>query len=167
MKLDNGEVFDADDSEARLPSTAIEPVMTSLDAFRNIDKEAAELKAQHENASHEDIVCADWARSEIRSAKSSALATKSIFTYCFVAPDHSALRSIYACVMLALAITIQVAVPSIILITRQPVSDLSNACPRQSSYQTKIVGFALSMYFVTQTVSLCINKLRGLGFLYR
>jgi len=68
--------------------------------------------------------------------------------------------------MLFLAIVVQVAVPLIIVATRQPVRDLDNACPNQSSVQTKVIGFTLSLYFVVQTVSLCINKLRGLGFLH-
>jgi hypothetical protein len=68
--------------------------------------------------------------------------------------------------MLFLAIVIQVVVPFIILITRQPIIDLPNGCPNQSSPQTKIIGFALSLYFVFQTLQLCLNKLRGLGFLH-
>ena len=68
--------------------------------------------------------------------------------------------------MLFLAIVIQVVVPFIILITRQPILDLPSACPNQSSPQTKVIGFALSLYFLFQTLSLCLNKLRGLGFLH-
>lgn len=141
---------------------------SALEILLNIDKEAADLKTQHKNASPDDIVCANWARLEIRSARSAALATKSIFTHCFIAPWtlSSPVRCAYALVMLFLAIVVQVAVPMIILVTKQPIADLPNGCPRQSSYQTKIIGFALSLYFVSQTMSLCINKLRGLGFLH-
>ena len=144
-----------------------EEALSAYDILINIDKDAAELKKQHKNAPPEDIVCANWARSEIQSARSSALATKSIFTHCFIAPWSSStpFRNVYAVVMLFLAIIIQVAVPMIILVTKQPISDLPNACPNQSSYQTKIIGFTLSLYFVMQTASLCVNKLRGLGFL--
>ncbi len=118
-------------------------------------------------ANPEDLVCASWARKEIASARGSALATKTIFSHCFVIPWSSVgFRSVYGLLMLFLAIVVQVAVPLIILATRQPVRDLPNACPNQSSVQTKIIGFTLSLYFVVQTVSLCINKLRGLGFLH-
>lgn len=141
---------------------------SALDILLNLDKQAADLKAQHKNAKHEDVVCANWARSEIQSARSSALATKSIFTHCFIAPwsTGSPFRCVYAVLMLFLAIVIQVVVPFIILITRQPILDLPNACPNQSSPQTKIIGFALSLYFVFQTLQLCLNKLGGLGFLH-
>eukprot|EP00984_Skeletonema_dohrnii_P013130 scaffold5408_cov129-Skeletonema_dohrnii-CCMP3373.AAC.13 len=142
---------------------------SSLDILLNLDKQAADLKANRKNnASNEDVVSANWARSEIQSARSSALATKSIFTHCFIAPSLAAspIRFVYAFLMLFLAIVIQVAVPFIILITRQPIIDLPNGCPNQSSFKTKIIGFALSFYFVFQTVRLCLNKLRGLNFLH-
>ncbi|KAL7526108.1 hypothetical protein ACHAXR_001326 [Thalassiosira sp. AJA248-18] len=140
---------------------------SALDILLGIDKEAAELKSQHRNASPDDIMSANWAPSEIQSARSSALATKSIFSHCFIAPwsSSSIFRCVYAAVMLFLALIVQVAIPAIILITRQPIAK-TGACPSSSSYQTKIVGFTLSLYFVIQTVSLCINKLRGLGFLH-
>mmetsp|Transcript_4638 Transcript_4638/g.7973 ORF Transcript_4638/g.7973 Transcript_4638/m.7973 type:complete len:293 (-) Transcript_4638:302-1180(-) len=142
---------------------------SSLDILLNLDKQAADLKAQHKNnASYENVVYANWARSEIQSARSSALATKSIFTHCFVAHSLAAspIRCVYAILMLFLAVVIQVVVPFIILITRQPIIDLPNACPNQSSFKTKIIGFALSFYFVFQTLQLCLNKLRGLNFLH-
>mmetsp|Transcript_17279 Transcript_17279/g.28271 ORF Transcript_17279/g.28271 Transcript_17279/m.28271 type:complete len:293 (+) Transcript_17279:64-942(+) len=156
------------DEEAQQQQPATKQ-QSALDILLNLDKQAADLKAQHKNnASHENEVCANWARSEIQSARSSALATKSIFTHCFIAPWSAAspFRCVYAVLMLFLAIVSQVVVPFIILITRQPILDLPNGCPNQSSPQTKIIGFALSLYFVFQTLQLCLNKLRGLGFLH-
>ena len=149
----------------------------SLRLLKMIEKEEESVKAAQGKAikgaggknaaDSDDVVCASWARKEITSARGSALATKTIFSHCFVIPwSVLGFRSIYGLLMVFLAIVVQVAVPLIILATRQPVKDLDTACPNQASVQYKVIGATLSLYFVVQTVSLCINKLRGLGFLH-
>ncbi|QDZ20627.1 hypothetical protein HOP50_04g31480 [Chloropicon primus] len=147
------------------------PLVNSLGVLKGIEAEEGKVKLAQGGftgpSDAEDATCADWARREIKGARGSALSTKTIFSHCFVVPWSSVgFRSLYGILMVFLAIVVQVAVPLIILVTRQPVKDLSSACPNQSSYQTKIVGFTLSLYFVVQTISLCVNKLRGLGFLH-
>ena len=160
------------DEEGR-PSVS-PPPPNSLEVLKNIQDEEEKVRRTQAtaikgsaDADANDLVCASWARKEITGARGSALATKTIFSHCFVIPWSSVgFRGVYGLLMLFLAIVVQVAVPLIILATQQPIRDLDSACPNQSSYQTKIIGFTLSLYFVVQTVSLCINKLRGLGFLH-
>lgn len=137
---------------------------TSLGALRAIEKGEEDRKNAVRRSNLEDAACANWARAEIAGARASALASKSIFGYCFVAPWTWGYRSGYCLLMLLLSVVVQVVVPLIILWTRQPIKDVGG-CPNQSSYQTKLIGFSLSLYFVFQVMSLCINKLRGLGFL--
>lgn len=119
--------------------------------------------------------CADadlgaWGRNEIKQLRASALATKSIFSYCFVAP-MAGFQALYGMLMLIVTIVVQVYIPLIITITRQPILHIdeelhgSKACPNQADWQTKLVGLVLSLYFVTQVIGLCLNKLRGFGFL--
>jgi hypothetical protein len=159
-----------DEETAEAPSdNASDNSLRLLKLIEAEEQEVKDAQGSTRNAvpDPEDLVCATWARKEITGARGSALATKSIFSHCFVIPwSVVGFRSLYGLLMLFLAIVVQVVVPLIILATRQPVKDLDNACPNQSSVQTKIIGFTLSLYFVVQTVSLCINKLRGLGFLH-
>ena len=144
----------------------------SVEALRSIEEEERKVKNAQgsavkgsSDADPDDPVCATWARKEILGAKGSALATKTIFSHCFVTRWSLGFHAAYAMLMLFLAITVQVAVPMIIIATRQPISS-TGSCPNKSSAETKIIGFTLSLYFVVQTISLCINKLRGLGFLH-
>lgn len=142
----------------------------SLDVLREIDAPSTKGTGGAES-SCTDPDWAAWARDEIDQLRTSALGTKSIFTYCFVAPLALGVRALYGLAMVVLAIVIQVAVPLIIIVTRQPILDIdaevhgSQACPNQSGSATKFIGLTLSLYFVVQTISLCSNKLRGLGFL--
>ena len=67
-----------------------------------------------------------------------------------------------------IALFIQTVIPIAIIVTRQPILDVEEtpqACPNRGSVFTKVIGFVLSLYFVTLVISLCTNKLRGLGFL--
>ena len=56
-------------------------------------------------------------------------------------------------------------VPTVMPIATIADPELRNNCPNQGNGLTKIIGFILGLYFVVLTVSLCLNKLRGLGFL--
>lgn len=150
------------------------PPRTSLDVLREMDapaKNNGAVRGARKGA--DDPAWADRARDEVDQLRASALATRSIFTYCFVAPmSLRSLRTLYGLSMVVLAVVVQVAVPLIIVVTRQPILDIdagvhgSNSCPNQSGPETKFIGLTLSLYFVVQTIALCTNKLRGLGFLF-
>jgi hypothetical protein len=69
--------------------------------------------------------CGAWARVEIENLRASALGAKSIFSYSFVAPMKG-FPSLYGLMMLILAVVVQVGVPLIIVVTRQPILDIDS-----------------------------------------
>ena len=157
---------DVEDVQAQVQANSMEALVGIEAEEEKVRKAQGSAIKGATAADPDDLVCASWARKEIIGARASALATKTIFSHCFVIPWSTiGFRTVYGLLMLFVAIVVQVAVPLIILATRQPVRD-TGSCPNQSSAQTKIIGFTLSLYFVVQTISLCINKLRGLGFLH-
>ena len=115
----------------------------------------------------------DWARAQLDQLRASAMDTKTIFSFCFVCNHSDVWSTSYGCVMMIVAIFIQTVIPIVIIATLQPIADVdvndgmfpSKACPNRSNGLTKTIGFVLCLYFITLTISLCTNKLRGLGFL--
>lgn len=109
-----------------------------------------------------------WVRDQLAELKTSSLATKSIFSFCFVASTSDPFSCVYGLVMAFVALFIQTVVPLCIIVTLQPLNGVDvepRACPNRSDALTKLIGAVLSLYFVVLTVSLCSNKLRGLAFL--
>ena len=107
--------------------------------------------------------------SDLSSLRTSSIDTKSIFGFCFVCPaGRTSWAHVYGFTMMIIALFIQTVIPIAIIVTRQPILDVEEspqACPNRGSGFTKVIGFVLSLYFVTLVISLCTNKLRGLGFL--
>lgn len=109
-----------------------------------------------------------WVRDQLAELKASSLATKSIFSFCFVASTADLFSCIYGLIMAFVALFIQVVVPLCIIVLLQPLESVDvapKACPNRSDALTKVIAAVLSLYFVVLTVSLCTNKLRGLAFL--
>mmetsp|Transcript_13406 Transcript_13406/g.15628 ORF Transcript_13406/g.15628 Transcript_13406/m.15628 type:complete len:283 (+) Transcript_13406:117-965(+) len=109
-------------------------------------------------------------RDAIDRARSCAVGTKSIYTYCFIAKD-SLSSHLFGASMVIVGTIIQTVVPAGIVATLQPVDDIisdttfEKICPNRSEAFTKILAFFLSLFFVLMTVSLCNTKLKGLAFL--
>jgi len=106
---------------------------------------------------------------QLQKLRTSALDTKSIFTFCFVGSHTSFWSSAYGFSTMIIGIFIQTVIPITIIVTRQPILDdidyAPQPCPNRGSGLTKTIGFVLSLYFIVLTISLCANKLSGLGFL--
>lgn len=105
---------------------------------------------------------------QLQKLRTSAMDTKSIFTFCFVCSHTNAWSSAYGFSTMIIGIFIQTVIPIVITVTRQPILDVDlapQACPNRGDGITKTIGFVLSLYFIVLTISLCANKLSGLGFL--
>lgn len=105
---------------------------------------------------------------QLQKLRASAMDTKSIFTFCFVCSHKDFWSSAYGFSTMLVGIFIQTVIPITIIATRQPIQDIDvepQACPNRGDGMTKTIGFVLSLYFIILTISLCANKLSGLGFL--
>lgn len=143
---------------------------SAIEVLAEIQATEEEAK-EHGNLSPDDPAAGAWARVEIGKLRASALGTASIYGYCFVKPYNFSFEFAYGILMLVISLVIQTLVPLGILATRQPILNIdeeiwgSKGCPMRADGLTKFVGLLLSLYFVTLSISLCTNKLRGLGFL--
>ena len=161
---------DARFADAENQTSETQKQQTSLDVLRQLDAGSKSTPDEKDGAAVRD---GDWARAEIGMLRSSAMDTKTIFSFCFVCNHNDVWSTAYGCVMMIVAMFIQTVIPIVIIATLQPISDIdttegmysSKACPNRSNGLTKTIGFFLCLYFITLTISLCTNKLRGLGFL--
>ena len=128
--------------------------------------------------SPEDVT---WARDLLHEWKAVALSNSIIYTYGFVSSpnlkerkkegneqqsDGSLAVRIGSTILLFLltvvSVVIQTVVPIAISVTLPTPNGL---CPRQGDPLTKFIGLVLCLFFVVLTVSMCLSKLRGIGFL--
>ena len=143
---------------------------TSLFVLNELnEKDKEELVAL--TLENDSVKCGQFARAEIERMRSSAISSKSFFTYLFIC-DYAgfSLKTVYDIVVLCIVIFIQVVIPLTICITQQPIKDLSPQfdepfCPNRTNTMTKISALVLSLFFVSLTISLCNNKLTGFNFL--
>jgi len=76
--------------------------------------------------------------------------------------DGSIEQKILLFFLTIISLIIQTVVPVAIDST---LSTPDGLCPNQANPLTKFIGFTLCLFFVVLTISLCLGKLRGLGFL--
>ena len=144
---------------------------TSLDVLKDLDGKKSTPDDEKDAVAKERD--GEWVRAELDQLRASAMDTKTIFSFCFVCNHNDVWSTAYGCVMMIVALFIQTVIPIVIIATLQPIADVdindgmfpSKACPNRSNGLTKTIGFVLCLYFITLTISLCTNKLRGLGFL--
>jgi len=120
-----------------------------------------------------DNNCNEWAKDLLEQWSTTATSNTIIYTYGFVSsyPDPDGKKesriTTYSSIFLLFLLTIvsliiQIVVP-LAIVTTLPSPD--GLCPNQAIVLTKIIGFTLCLLFVVLTISMCSNKLRGLGFL--
>ncbi len=114
-----------------------------------------------------DPACGKWGREQMGIFKAAALASKTVYSYCFVQSEPCSVRAISGWLLVAISLTVQIVVPLGIIVSRQPVAKFegNKICPQRSDGFTKFLAFMLSFYFVVLTLGMCTNKLRGLNFL--
>lgn len=126
--------------------------------------------------------CCRWAEKTLDAWKSSASGSN-IYSYGFVhlmndtkideldsdnksssaCNSQTILQTLLLLLLTIVSVVIQAVIP-ISIIATLPLPD-DNICPAQASALTKFIGFILSLFFVALTISMCLGKLRGLGFL--
>ena len=145
-------------------------VESSLDVLKGLDGVSTTPDDEKDATKVRD---GDWARAQLDQLRFSAMDTKTIFSFCSICNHNDVWSTAYGCVMMIVALFIQTVIPIVIIATLQPIADVdvndgmfpSKACPNRSNGLTKTIGFVLCLYFITLTISLCTNKLRGLAFL--
>lgn len=122
-----------------------------------------------------------WARDLLHEWRAVALSNSMIYTYGFVSSpslkdpkkegnDENNTGSLAARIgslillflLTIVSVVIQTVIPIAISITL-PTPD--GLCPRNSDFLTKFIGLTLCLFFVVLTISMCLSKLRGIGFL--
>ena len=117
--------------------------------------------------------CVDWVKEQLSSWSGDAKANPNIYVLGFVSNDKLATKEgkdkipflikVLMFTLTLVALFIQVVVPVVIGITL-PVGE-GGLCPNQAKPLGKLIGLAMCLFFVVLTVSLCLSKLSGMGFL--
>ena len=123
--------------------------------------------------------CVAWGKELITLYKGTAESNATIYTYGFVSSDklsggkrdddssdHEGDGSIEQKLLLFLLTVMSLVIQTVIPIAiSSTLSTPDGLCPNKANPLTKFIGLTLCLFFVVLTISLCLSKLRGLGFL--
>jgi hypothetical protein len=117
-----------------------------------------------------------WAREQIQEWRKAAKSNAIIYTMGFVSSEKlndkkregsitrasATAQQLYLFVLTFLAVVIGAIVPVVIAVNLETPDGL---CPNKATGAEKFIGFILCLFFVVLTINMCLNKLRGMGFL--
>jgi len=113
----------------------------------------------------------EWAKSQLEDFRIAAMSNcNNIYTMGFVASPQLSEKEndlkltfrILIAMLTLVSLAIQTVVPITVIVNLESPDGL---CPNQVEPLGKIVGVVLCLFFVFLTITICLSKLRGLGFL--